>query len=358
VKTVLRMLRQRLKIRSLREGESRRNVRSLADEISLCREISGQTIFILGFARSSTTITTQLLNSAPNVLLLGEANFYLRNTEPRFSDWYNRMHFGFRNQVSKTSYAPDFVPEIEHDWLDWLSQARKYYAYVGDKMAFSAQHFGLAEPSAIQSFFESRFFDARYVFTIREPVQTLLSAARLFGIQDNRALIPEILAWLRFVQLWADWVRTFPSTYTFAAEDLGPETLADLQRFLGIDLSGAESFISPPNRTRHCNMNLFPTLAQIDGEMSEIFGFVKAAIKTRPPQLQLSGELRPDRSRPGNETPSLRTEATLPSKTPIYSAWAACERLIGHLQPQVTISAALAKAPQRRGWRRRAGEFS
>ena len=79
-----------------------------SEEFAVCRRLERKAVFIVGFARSSTTVTLQILNAAKNAFILGEANFYLPNAEARFRDWYNRMHIEFNNQITKSSYAPDF----------------------------------------------------------------------------------------------------------------------------------------------------------------------------------------------------------------------------------------------------------
>ena len=301
---------------------------SCSHEISRCRDLCAGTIFLLGFARSSTSITAQILNSSKRIFLLGEANLYLPHPEKRFRDWYNEMHLKVNNQVSKTTYAPDLVPEVDHDWLDWLSAASKVYPLVGDKMAFSAIQFSMVDPSKIRSFFESRFILSKYVFTIREPTQTLLSTAKLFAIMDDGGIIKEIIAWLRFIQMWADWVRIFPNTLTFIAEELGKNTLNGLQDFLEIDLSGAELFIDEGNRTKHQNLDAFPILAQIQDELKKVFDLVRVALNHNPIQWQLTGALRADQSADRDA----KLNPVHLSKTPIYSAWAMCEELIQNLQ--------------------------
>jgi hypothetical protein len=303
-----------------------------SDEVLRCRDISGQALFVLGFARSSTSISTQILNSSNDVFLLGEANIYLPHYERRFTDWYNQMHSDSNNQISKTTYAPDFVPDVDHDWLDWLCVAKTVYPLVGDKMAFSDQHFSLAAPSTIRSFFESRFFRSKYIFTIRDPVQTLLSTAKLFNISTERAIIRETIAWLRFVQMWADWVRVFPSTLTFDADKLNHNVIDDLQTFVETDLSGAKLFIDERSRTNHLNAIAFPILDQIKDDLGLVFDLVKAAMEERPSQWQLNGEHRPGPSSDTSDASSSQYRPAQVSKAPIYSAWAMCERMIRNLQ--------------------------
>jgi hypothetical protein len=265
--------------------ENAANVRSSAgatlsrDEIATCRAMARDTVYVLGFARSSTTLLAEIINSASNTWMLGEANFYIPKGEGRFRDWFNRQHLLFNNQVTKTTYAPDFVPDVDHVWWQWLHAARSHGLIVGDKMAFSALHFRILEAPRIQAFFEARFFDARYVFTIRDPIQTLLSTARLFRITDDRRLGGEIAAWLRFIQLWADWVRVFPRTTTLIADDLGPGSVAGLGDFLELDLEPATRLLNDEQQRRHENPERFDVLTRLGDDLTKIFGLIRSSVE-------------------------------------------------------------------------------
>ena len=249
-------------------------------EIEIARSLAPKAVFVLGFARSSTTIVAEIINTAPDALILGEANWYIPNAHLRFRDWYNEQHTLFENQISKISHAPDFIPEKDHSWWEWLQSASVCYPVLGDKMAFSAQHFDLVQPSKIQSFFEARFLLARYVLTIRDPNQTLLSTAHLFSIRDDFVMLREIMAWLEFIKLWADWVRTFPNTLTLIAKEIGPHTIDQLEGFLDLRLQHAALLLDKDEQRFHEMQNALPILEQTKGRLTDIFECVKAALST------------------------------------------------------------------------------
>jgi chromosome segregation ATPase len=62
------------------------------DEIDTCRRLASTCVFVIGFARSNTTITTEMLNCATNALILAEANFFFGNHGDSFAASYNRQH--------------------------------------------------------------------------------------------------------------------------------------------------------------------------------------------------------------------------------------------------------------------------
>ena len=285
-------------------------------EFATCRTMAKNAVFILGFARSSTTIVQQIVNWSHEALILGEANFHLPSDASRFRDGYNAQHVEFGNQVSKTTYAPDFVPERPHTWWQWLAEAAKHYPIVGDKMAFTAYHLTTVDRHATQAFFESRFFDAKYIFIIREPIQALLSTAKLLNVTTEDLLRPEIVAWLDFVQFWADCVRTFPNTLTLIADDIGPQTVGEIGRFLELPLSGAEQMLGDEYRNLHAVPKDLGPLAQFKDEFAELYDLIRAIPAARHPLWQAM----PQQLIPGPK--SIELEAM-----PIGHIWARAEAL-------------------------------
>jgi hypothetical protein len=249
-----------------------------ARELVACRSFAKRCLFVVGFARSNTTITLSMLNTAPNALLLGEANFYFPKGEHRFSDWYNAQHISFRNQPTKSTHAPDFIPEVNHTWWEWLSAAASYYDIIGDKMAFSSYHLSEIGGENIQKFFESRFFNAKYVFLIRNPIDTLISLGKLSNLEADEQMNRECDAWLQYVQLWAEWIRNFPNTLTLLVDDFTQETVTQVADFSGLSLDSADSLLDKGNKRKHEIPVHFPTLAAISEEMMEIFNLTKAAV--------------------------------------------------------------------------------
>ena len=213
------------------------NSAELSTEIETCHSYSKKSLFVFGFARSGTAILGKILNANSQCFMTGEANFYLNQSIPRFRDSFNEMHQRFGNQISKLTYAPDFIPKRKHYWWEYYHEASKYYDYVGDKIALSHYHLGECPPTDLMSFFEARFFDAKYIFTVRSPIQTILSACKLFSIADQRGMEGLISGWLDFIRFWSHCIQIFPSTITLIFRPFCEEDILRLGEFLGIDLS-------------------------------------------------------------------------------------------------------------------------
>lgn len=282
---------------------AREREKAIRKEIEVCRKLSNRCVFIFGFARSNTTITSQILNVAKNVFLLNEANFYLPKDVARWRDWYNAQHVSFRNQATKSTYAPDFIPERDHTWWEWLDAASTYFDILGDKIAFSSYHFGETGEETIRSFFEARFFDAKYIFLIRNPVDTLLSLAKLAGITDDTQMVRECDAWLRYMQFWADSIRIFPNTLTLLADEFETQTIQVLASFTGLCLDGAELLLNVNNKRKHELPIHFQTLVSLKGEMFEIFDLAKAALSQESALWQAVQKRSAEENNSKGETP-------------------------------------------------------
>ena len=221
--------------------------RLLLEEIKTCRSIARRCAFILGPARSGTTILAQIINANVRALLTTEANFYQAGSHPVFRDWYNHQHKSFKNQISKVSYAPNLTYPGEHEWWKWLARAADFFDVVGDKMAFIDHLMGPSDSSDFMSFFESRFFESRYLFVFRDPVQTVLSSAVLW----NKDPLPLIRSWATFVKLWADFIRVFPFTMTILHSGLNESKIAEVGAFLGLDLSESSRLLDTREQKQH-----------------------------------------------------------------------------------------------------------
>ncbi|MFT3975874.1 MAG: sulfotransferase [Sphingomonas bacterium] len=261
----------------LRATLARHREADAEEELTTCRAIADRCIFIIGFGRSNTTITLQMLNCAANALLLGEANFFLGEHAEQFSAGFNRQHCEFRNQVTKSSHAPDFLPDEPHRWWQWLAEATQFYDYVGEKIALSPYHMGKVPSDAFRSFHEARFFTSRYIFTLRNPVSVLLSLAKLLNVTEDRVMVDLISAWLSYMQLWSDCIRVFPHTLTLVADQFGQKTIEELEGFTGLDLGDAHLLIDPANQKRHKLTARFPTLVRFRSDLEDLFADAVAA---------------------------------------------------------------------------------
>jgi hypothetical protein len=301
------------------------------EEIKTCRGFADRCAFVMGPARSGTTILAQIVSANENAFLTTEANFYLASAYPRFREWYNKQHMEFANQVSKCSYAPDFAYPGQEAWWQWLAAAAGYFELVGDKMEFSSKHLHSLNSYALMSFFETRFYNSRYIFVFRDPVQTILSAAALSWVKEPFA---PIIAWTSVVKVWADFIRVFPRTMTVLHSELDELKIAEIGSFLGLDLSESARLLDDRERRVHTpeDYEIKGFAARIAPLLQMIYGEITAAVEMERVLLQ-SDQKRMRLDRSGTLLRSARPEIAFVT-TPVGRAWNLADQLISELEAE------------------------
>lgn len=246
-------------------------------EVDVCRSLANKCVFVIGYARSSTTLTLQMLNTSERAFLLGEANFFLDRDWTSFRSEFNKQHVGFKNQKTKSTYAPDLLPYQDNTWWEYLNELSHNFKIVGEKIALSSFHINKMGEDGIQDFFEARFLQSKYIFLIRNPIDTLISTLKLIQRDKPEDMLKECDAWLRYVKIWANFVRIFPNTKTFIADDFGSSSVPKLEQFVGIDLPVASSVFRPERRTKHDTEEKYAALVGLEEEFRDIFESVKFA---------------------------------------------------------------------------------
>lgn len=297
-------------------------------EIATCRALSEDALFIFGFARSSTSITLDLINySNPRALLTGESNFYLPKHIKDFQEWYEGHVKIQGNQVGKSFHVPTLLSKRRTEWWEYLLALREFYSIVGDKMALTSVHFNEMRAQDIRRFFEERFFKSRYIFLFRNPIQTMLSWAKLANISTDEEMKNEIVAWLMYIQLWADIVRVFPRTITLIAEELGHDAKNRLAEFVGFSL--LDGFFDSKYQNKMEISRGFPILLELKDELVEIFEMVRAVSMTKQPLWRANRKhvIASDSTFPSAILSSMKDE-------PISEPWSRADALCRRLRPE------------------------
>jgi hypothetical protein len=294
------------------------------EELETCCAIADRCAFVIGPARSGTTILAQVINASERAFMTTEAFFHRAGGHPAFRDWYNAQHRMFGNQVCKSTYAPDFGAPGEVSWWGWLSGAAEHFDLVGDKLAFSHLNLDELDHHRIQGFYESRFFQSRYVFAFRDPVQSLLGCAAL-GFTEAPSLIR---GWGTIVKLWADMTRVFPSTMTVLLEDLDAAKVAEIGAFLGLDLTESVRLLDPREQRRHRAQDVAwgEAVARISPLLNMIYGEIKDTVRMHRVLLQADQKRdRPDGSR---RVPGSSSSEVAVVSTPVGRAWNLADQLV------------------------------
>jgi len=312
----------------------------LIEEITTCRAIARRCAFVIGPARSGTTILAQIINAHDRAFLTTEANYHLASAFPDFRAWYNDQHRMFRNQTAKSTYAPNFGYPGENDWWRWLARAADYFEVVGDKLASTEFHLQAFDPDMFMSFFESRFFSARYIFSFRDPVQTVLSSSFLW----KKDPISLIVSWASAVKLWADFIRIFPFTLTVLLAELDATKIAEIGEFLGLDLTTSAVLFDHREQRVHQPLDsagefvgrIAPLLQMIYGEIKETVRMDRALLQSDQKRVrQVGGAIVP-----GNIYSDIAVVTT-----PVGRAWNLADQLVSDLQANLSRQALNSAAP-------------
>ncbi len=299
----------------------------LRDELRACRAIASRCAFVVGPARSGTTILAQIINGSDSAFLTTEANYFSAAAHADFREWYNEKHRTFENQKSKVSYAPKFGDQDERQWWQWLVRAADHFETVGDKMAFSDAHMGSLNVKEFTEFFEERFFRSKYVFIFRNPLQCVLSAIGLW----NRVPAEAVAGWCEFVKLWADFIRVFPSTMTVLLEQLDSGRVDEIGDFLSLDLREGARLLDSREQRRHkpedyqCGEfvnRVAPLLQMIFSEIEDSLAMDRVFLQADQKRVPL------DKGR--RLLADCRSEIAVVT-TPVGRAWNLAERLISEL---------------------------
>ena len=192
-----------------------------------------QGLFVVGHARSGTTVLMRALNSSRDIFLLGEANLALEGLKPGFARWYNQMHAGDGKPSTKDTFCPVATSEYANgvETLNWLSQR---FRYVGEKIAFRSHNLGY-DPQRFFEFHARNFFLSHYVCVIRHPADVLKSSREMFKPQNLLLYADSYLQTLLLILAFAE---TLPNVHVLFHESINQHAFDVLGERFGVDLSG------------------------------------------------------------------------------------------------------------------------
>ena len=224
------------------------------DHASLTEHFDNRGLFIVGHARSGTSILLGALNTSPDAYILGEANLHVSASRSGFTGWYNAMQRQFGNPEFKSTYCPPLAGS-EATGFDVLESLSRRYRYVGDKIAFRSPAFGYDFDGFIP-FYAQCFLRSTYVCTIRHPVDVIHSCLKMFehGTRDDEVVKAYVDSYLRTVYLQLRVLFLFDRTYFLVHERISPATFDILGRELGLDFGDARGLydfqFTAPGRLR------------------------------------------------------------------------------------------------------------
>jgi len=183
-------------------------------------------LFIVGSARSGTTILCRCLNVSKDIYLLEEANLFLTHDRDDFVEYFNAQHIAYENYRTKGTFIPP-IPTSGKSGFAFLAQMSRRYRYVGEKVAFGVSDQPLQE---LFFMFQAKYFYySTYFLTIRHPVEVAWSMSKMFPEFSKEQVF---MSWLKTLKIIIDIYETFPKAYVLFFEDLNANTVSVIGEML------------------------------------------------------------------------------------------------------------------------------
>lgn len=200
---------------------------------STLQSLAQGALFVVGCARSGTTILTRCLNSAPQIMLLEEPLFFLHEEVVDFAQFFNDRHAAMGNRRQKGSFvAPPVTAECGP--LGLLCRLRHDHRYVGEKVAFGPQEFPPDWSYRYLDFQSKYFLHSRYVLIMRTPVEAIWSMHKMFPERP----IPRLFeTWLHSTALLLDAYQLFPHCRIVFFNDLDLSLIDRLSAWLEVPVA-------------------------------------------------------------------------------------------------------------------------
>lgn len=225
------------------------------------RAIDTQGLFVLGAARSGTTVLQNALNDSRDIFLFGEPAFHKDPGTADFATRYNAMHRWWGNQETKSSFCPAFFSG-DASWSEYLRHLATLYRYVGSKIVINPDK-PQETCEQLFDFYCRYFYRAQYIFTFRNPIDVLMSTRGLAELNgDAAASYDSVLAsFVRVIALYIRMLRNLPSVHAVVHEDIGETVFRDLGLALRADLANAINYYDT-KRVRHYSLDDIPEHAR------------------------------------------------------------------------------------------------
>jgi hypothetical protein len=221
------------------------------------RALDTQGLFVLGAARSGTTVLQNALNDSRDIFLFGEPAFHDDPGSADFAARYNSRHRAWGNQETKSSFCPAFF-DGDASWCDYVRHLATLYRYVGSKIVINPDK---AQETCQRVFdFHCRYFyRAHYIFTFRNPINVLMSTR---GLAELSGYAPEsyekvLSSFVQVMALYIRMLRNLPSVHAVFHENADETLFRDLGLKLRVDLAHAASYYDS-KRVRHYSLDDIP----------------------------------------------------------------------------------------------------
>jgi hypothetical protein len=199
-------------------------------------------LFVIGCARSGTTVLQNALNDSNEVFLFGEPDFHTDPGTPDFAQRYNEMHRSWRNQPTKSTYCPALF-DSDARWQDYFARLSDHYKLVGSKIVLNPSTF-LHAPDCILNFYSREFYNSHFIFTFRNPLSAAQSSQELQAFLGGEITSFEMLmaSHVAALSLCIVMLRNLPRVHVVFHDSMTRQTFTSLEKILHVRLPGAPRY--------------------------------------------------------------------------------------------------------------------
>ena len=225
--------------------------------VAAADDVATQGLFVIGAARTGTTILQNALNDSPDIFLFGEPCFHRDPGSADFAERYNGKHRTWGNQETKSSYCP-LLFEGDASWHEYLAHLATLYRYVGSKIVITPGD-AHAEAEKVFAFQSRHFYRSRYVFTFRNPLDVLVSTRGLaqFNGGEVASHADVLRTFFEVIALYIRALRNLPHVHAIFHESVDARAFTALERAWSIGLPEAVRYYDN-RKVRHYTLDDVP----------------------------------------------------------------------------------------------------
>lgn len=224
-------------------------------------------IFVIGPARSGTTIVARAINRSPDCFLLMEGNIFLKTGTQGFRERFNQRKLAEGTMLhGKGSFLPAIVGEGGPK--DVLSILGKRYSRVGDKIALGP---GMNSNVLLAEYMLGHHWASTYIFCLRPPLETFSSQMRMFPVSAASVVKGWVEALILMLMIYGNSERS----YFIMHDALSADQITVLGERVGLNLSVEPESIGLIYRAPTTTLQFFEDLDDTVKACCEAFHLIR-----------------------------------------------------------------------------------
>ncbi|MBI1209629.1 MAG: hypothetical protein GC191_20390 [Azospirillum sp.] len=225
---------------------------------------SGEAVFVIGCARSGTTLLFNYINEFDDCVMLCEDLPFFHDRGANYRSWYNSHWRSLGHSKTKGYYLPSFG-HADGYWFDYYRLLKERYRIIGSKQAFGphGEEYWAQIDRYCVDFFLNYFPNAHYILPMRRPDENLWSMSQMFGAENFGSLKN---TWLKSVITQVHIFATAKNAQFLFMDDVDLPRIARIASVVGEPSSLSEGYL----RSRSAPPSDWPPLDEHSFEIDQL----------------------------------------------------------------------------------------